>query len=146
MEPPIKILGRLVSLDVTKRRFTVEVDFFDPEKQEILETLLREQKQFSFSFWKPFRQTGTYSQLKKYYKLIHKLLEKLVVPATSEAVKAIDDEVKRRVFPCDNLELYGRSLPMLPSKSTMSLEDRSKMIQFLYDNYGVLLEDDLEIV
>ena len=142
MEQPERILGRIVSLDIPKRRVTIEVDFFDPDKQEMLEILLKEQKQFSFAFWKPFRNTKTYAQLKKYFKTIHQLLLKIGEYPDSEKVKALDDEIKKRVFNCDSLEFYSAKLPMLPSKSTMSWEDMSKMIQYIYDNYGVIIEDE----
>jgi hypothetical protein len=142
MEQPERILGRIVSLDIPKRRVTIEVDFFDPDKQEQLEILLKEQKQFSFAFWKPFRQTKTYAQLKKYYLTIHQLLIKIGEDPTSAKVKTLDDEFKKRVFNCDNLEFFSSSLPMLPSKATMSWEDMSKLIQYIYDNYEIVIEEN----
>jgi len=126
---PEKLLGHLVDLDIKRRRITIEIDFFDPEKQEILEILLKEKKSFSFAFWKPFRQSKSRQQLAKYYLTLHKLLLKIDEYPDSAKVKALDDEIKKRVFSCDSLEFYGKSLPLPPSKATMSMEEMSKMIQ-----------------
>lgn len=144
MEQPERMLGHIVSLDIPKRRVTIEVDFFDPDKQEILEGLLKSKEPFSFSFWKPFRESKTYAQLKKYYKLLHTLLQKLRIYPDSDKVKALDREVKKRVFNCEMLELFGQRVPLLPSKANMSWEDMSKMIQYIVVTYEVVLETENE--
>jgi hypothetical protein len=145
LEQPERLLGHLISFNAETRRITIELDFFDPEKQEMLELILKEKKSFAFAFWKPFRQSKSWGQLKKYYRALHKLLFKLGEYPDAEKVKALDDEFKKRVFNCDNLEFYGSRIPLLPSKSTMSWDDMCKMIQYVYDNYGVIIEDDMEI-
>jgi hypothetical protein len=145
MSQPERILGHIVNLDIVKRRVTIEVDFFDPDKQEILESFLKSKEHFSFSFWKPFRQSKSIQQLRKYYLCLHKLLNKLGIYPDSDKVKAIDSEIKKRVFNCETLELLGQTVPLLPSKADMSWEDMYKMIQYIYDNYGVLVEDEMEI-
>lgn len=140
-----KMLGKVVSLDSLTRKITIEVEFLDSEKLEMFETLLKDRSTFTFSFVKPFRQSKSYAQLKKYYLLLHKLLNKLGIYPDADKIKALDEEVKKRVFNCDVIEFYGQKLPLIPSKANMSHDDMSKMIQFMYDNYGVLLEDETEI-
>ena len=142
MEQPQKLLGRVVALDSIKRRVTIEVDFFDPDKQEMIETYLKSQEEITFGFWKPFRRMKSHAQLKKYYLLIHKLLNKLGVYPNSDAVKALDDEIKKRVFNCDIMEVFDKKIPLVPSKANMSVEEMNLMIKFIVDNYGIVLEEE----
>ena len=138
---PEKMLGKVVSLDIPNSRVTLEIDFFDPDKQEMLEGFLKSKELITFGFWKAFKQTKTYAQLKKYYKIIHTVLQKLGIYPDSEKVKALDDEIKKRVFNCETLELFDQKVPLLPSKANMSWEDMSKMIQYVSDAYSILLDD-----
>ena len=142
MEQPQKLMGRVVALDSVKRRVTIEVDFFDPDKQEMIETYLKTQEEITFGFFKPLRRMKSYAQLKKYYLLIHKLLSKLGVYPNSDAVKALDEEIKKRVFNCDVMEMFGQKIPLVPSKANMSIEDMNLMIKFIVDNYGIVLEEE----
>lgn len=145
MEQPQKLMGRVVALDSVKRRVTIEVDFFDPDKQEMIEAYLKSQEEITFGFWKPFRRTKTVGQLRKYYLLLHKLLNMLGIYPNSDAVKALDEEIKKRVFNCDVIEMFGQKVPLVPSKANMSVEDMNQMIKFIVDNYGIVLEDGLEV-
>jgi hypothetical protein len=62
----------------------------------MIETYLKTQEEITFGFWKPFRRMKSHAQLKKYYLLLHKLLTKLGVYPNSDAVKAVDEEIKKR--------------------------------------------------
>ena len=139
---PEKMLGKIVGLDIPNSRVTIEIDFFDPDKQEMLEGFLKSKELITFGFWKAFKSNKTYKQLKFYYKLIHIVLQALGIYPNADNVKAFDDEIKRRVFNCEILEIYDKKIPLLPSKSVMSIEDLNKMIKFIIDNYGSVIPEE----
>jgi hypothetical protein len=140
-----KMLGKLISVDSIKNRITIEVDFLDPEKLSYLENLLSAQDHFTFGFTKPFKTMKSRAQLAKYYVLLPKILTKLGIYPNADNIKALDDNIKDNVFTCSFLEIYDKKLPVRQSKANMSWEDMRKMIEYLYDNYGIIVNDAMEI-
>lgn len=142
MEQPERMLGHVVGLDIPKRRVTIEVDFFDPDKQDILENFLKSRDTFSFSFWKPFKASKTHAQLKCYFRWVHIILQKLGIYPDACAVKAFDYEIKTKVFPCESLEIHGDRLPMPKSKAVYSKEEMDYVLRWVKDTYGIILDTE----
>jgi len=140
-----KMLGKLISIDSVKNRITIEVDFFDPEKLSYLEALLSSQDHFTFGFAKAFKTTKSNAQLAKYHVLLAKILQKLGVYPNASNMKALDDNIKQNVFTCSFLEINDKKLPIQKSKANMSWEEMCRMIEYLYDNYGIVINDEMEI-
>ena len=135
-----RFLGRILRYDPTSNVLTIKVDFLTPEKQAVIESIISDNKSFSFSFRKPFRKQKTYEQLKKYYRLIALILQKLEIASDSENVKALDESIKRRAFDCQTLHIMDQEIPLLPSKAEMNVEEMSYLIQYVLENYGELFE------
>ena len=135
-----RFLGRILRYDPISNVLTIKVDFLTPEKQAVIESIISDNKSFSFSFRKPFRKQKTYEQLKKYYRLIALILQKLEIASDSENVKALDESIKRRAFDCQTLHIMDQEIPLLPSKAEMNAEEMSYLIQYVLENYGELFE------
>lgn len=136
-----RFIGKLVKFDPIKRHLTVRVDFLDPEKQEIIEKIIQEQNDISFNFSKPFRRLKTYAQLKTYYRDLSIILTKLDIDPISENVRALDEEIKKSIFPCQFLEVWGERIPLVPSKANMTTDQMSEMIRYVKEHYAKLLDE-----
>ena len=137
-----RFLGRILRYDPETNVLSIKVDFVTPEKQAVLEQIMKDNKSFSFSFRKPFRKQKTYEQLKKYFKMLSNILIKLDIASDAENVKAFDESVKRRAFDCQTLHIMDQEIPLLPSKAEMSVEEMMYLIQYVDENYGALLEEE----
>jgi hypothetical protein len=49
-----RFLGRILRYDPTLNVLTIKVDFLTPEKQAVIESIISDNKSFSFSFRKAF--------------------------------------------------------------------------------------------
>ena len=136
-----RFLGQIKSFNPSTRIMEIRVDFLVPDQQEIIENILKDQAPFSFWFGKPFRMSKTHAQLKKYYLMLGKILDKLEIFSSSENVKAFDLEIKKTAFPSQFIEIYDKRIPIIPSKANMSVDEMSNMIQIVDENYAQLLED-----
>jgi hypothetical protein len=137
-----RFLGSIKHFDPSKRLLTIQVDFMMPDQQEIIENILKDNQPFSFWFNKPFRQSKSYAQLKKYYLMLGKILDRLEVFQSVENIRAFDIEIKKTAFPSQFIEIFDKRIPVIPSKANMSLEEMSNMIQVVEENYGQLLEEE----
>jgi len=137
-----RFLGQIVGFDPNKKLLTIQIDFMMPDQQEIIENIIKEKRSFSFWFNKPFRQSKSWAQLKKYYLMLGKILDRLEVFQSAENIKAFDLEIKKTAFPSQFIEIYDKRIPVIPSKANMSVDEMSNMIQIVEDNYGKLLEDE----
>ena len=136
-----KFLAKAVYFNHEKNQLTLKLDFLMPEQLEIIEKLIIEKSNFSFSLGKPFRRLKTYAQLKKYYATINEILYKLNIIPTSEIVKAFDEEFKKTCFPASHIQICEQKIPIIKSKADMTVEELSFMIEQLYNVYGELLEE-----
>jgi hypothetical protein len=137
-----RFLGRILKYDPTNQILILKADFIDLEKQKTLELIFQEQKSFSFCFKKPYKKEKTWEQLKKYYKTLHTILNKLDIYPDADIVSAFDTEVKKQALSCKELIIYDKSVPLIPSKADMSSEELSYLIQYLYNTYGELLDEE----
>ena len=137
-----RFLGHIHRYDPIKQVIEIQVDFMTPEQLEIIENIMKDKFEFSFFFSKPFRRSKSYAQLKKYYLLLSKILTKLEVFPSSDNIKAFDLEIKKTVFPTQMIEVYNKKIPVIPSKSNMTVEEMSQMIEVVEESYGKILEDD----
>lgn len=140
----LKSLGKIISFDAINRRVTLEIDFFDVEKQEVIENLLATKERFSFSFSKPFRESKSYAQLKLYFRWLTKIIVKLGMYPTAAIVKAMDYVFKTQAFPCEHVEIGGSSIPTPKSKAVYSKEEMQHLIEWVDQTYGVVVHEELE--
>jgi hypothetical protein len=133
-----RFIGKALSYNPYKRELTLKVDFVTPEKQEVLEQLLKGQEEFTFNFTKPFVRKKTYKQLKAYYSLVDQLLKKMEIFPNSENQKAMDYHLKTSLISCKFLELGDSKVPIVPSKADMTLDQMNYLIERVLETYGSL--------
>ena len=139
-----RFLGNITKFDPVRQTMEIQLDFLSVEQQEIIENMLKEKSEFSFWFNKPFRRSKSYAQLKKYYLLLNTILKKLEVFPDADTIRAFDLEIKKTIFPTQTLEVYGTKIPVVPSKSNMSVEEMQHMIEVVQENYAPLLKEIIE--
>ena len=139
-----RFLGNITKFDPVRQTMEIQLDFLSVEQQEIIENMLKEKSEFSFWFNKPFRRSKSYAQLKRYYLLLNTILKKLEVFPDADTIRAFDIEIKKTIFPTQILEVYGAKIPVVPSKSTMSVEEMQHMIEVVQENYAPLLKEIIE--
>jgi hypothetical protein len=122
-----RFLGHILKYDPINQILIIKCDFLDTEKQKVLEGLA---------------QVKTYPQLKKYYKLLSSILVKLEIFPDSDTISAFDEEIKKHALSCQELIIYDKGIPIIPSKASMSVEEMSYLIQYVLDTYGDLISDE----
>jgi len=137
-----RFLGRIIKYDPITQILVLKCDFIDPDKQKILENIQQDKNSFSFCFKKPYRKEKTYEQLKKYYKTLSTILIKLEIFPESDVVKSFDESIKQTALSCAEMVIYDKTIPLVPSKANMSIDELSYLIQFLYNTYGELLNEE----
>jgi hypothetical protein len=137
-----RFLGHILKYDPINQILIIKCDFLDTEKQKVLEGLAQVKDLFSFCFKKPYRKEKTYPQLKKYYKLLSSILVKLEIFPDSDTISAFDEEIKKHALSCQELIIYDKGIPIIPSKASMSVEEMSYLIQYVLDTYGDLISDE----
>jgi len=140
-----KFLGKLIAYNVDRNTITLKCDFISPSKLKIMEELFVEAKDgkyVSFYFRSTQRIPKTYPQLKKYYQLIKDILKKLNIEPEADTIKTFDEEIKKNALRCESIVIYDKEIPIIPSKANMSIEELSKLIEYIYNVYGELLEEE----
>lgn len=136
-----KFLSKIIRFDPQTRYLTLRLDFLTPDKQEALENLIKDDAELNFCFNKAYRRSKTYPQLKCYYGMLNEILKKLDVFPDADTIRALDLEIKKNVFPAQFLELYTVKIPLVPSKSNMSVEELKLMIGYVKDTYAEILTE-----
>jgi hypothetical protein len=130
-------MGHIIDYDPNLETIIIKVDFLSIENQRILEDLFKNKSEFSFFFRKPFRQSKTYMQLRKYFRLLKQILRKQDIYPDSEVVRALDIEIKKSILPCKKLEFQGKIIPIVPTKSELDIEVMGYLIKEVMDRYDV---------
>lgn len=133
----IKYLCNLVRLNVDTDELTIKLKFLTPEKMEILENLIIDKSSLSFTFSKPNKTSKTYKQLKMYYRLLKLILQKREIDVTSQNIKALDLHIKKNLLQCEFVNLDESSIPIIPSKANLSLEEMKHLIENIIDLYDI---------
>lgn len=134
-----RFLGHILSYDCEKDIIILKADFLDMEKQEIIEQIAKEQTVFSFCFTRPFKKSKTYSQLKYYFKLLKQIVIGFGVTPSSEVIKSLDNEHKKRCFPAQNIDLGNQVIPVVKSKADMTFEEMQYLTEELKETYSEIL-------
>ena len=138
-----RFLGRILQYNSSTNILSLKVDFLDFDKQKALEEIFNDNKLMSFCFKKAYRKNKTYEQLKKYYKMINIILSKLDIYPDADIVKAFDEEVKKNAISYKSMIIHDKEIPLIPSKADMSTDELSNLIQYLYNTYGELLDEEV---
>ncbi|HPJ86732.1 MAG TPA: hypothetical protein PLU55_01325 [Candidatus Pacearchaeota archaeon] len=140
-----RFLGHILNYDCEKDIITIKVDFLDMEKQEIIEQIAKEKTIFSFCFSRPFRKSKAYYQLKYYFKLLKQIVIGFGVTPSSEVIKSLDNEHKKRCFPSQNIDLGNQVIPVVKSKADMTFEEMKYLTDELKDTYSeILIQEEFE--
>jgi hypothetical protein len=131
-----KFLGKIVN--IVDNTIVIKVDFLTEEKREILYDIYNQGKTFSFQFKKPYRENKTTQQIRTYFMLLGQILDKLDIPIDKDIINEFDKQILTTLFPCRYLEVFGQSIPIPPSKSSMSKEEMSLLISNILDAYSEL--------
>jgi hypothetical protein len=137
MQDAERCLGRIIDYDPKTDVIILKADFLEPDKQTIIEELYKNKTEFSFWFRKPFRKAKTYSQLKKYFRLLKEILIKAEIHPDSEVVKSLDVEMKKSCLPCKKLHIGEKEIAIVPSKADLDVDAMSYLIQEVIARYGV---------
>ena len=132
-------IGELLDFNPLNKNITIKCNFLTPENLNILEGVIKEQKKalkinFNFS---P-KKTKQYSQQKFYYWFLNQLLLKYGADLTSENLHTMDEEIRRQVFPCTEVEIDNRILKQPMRMHQLDYDQMQKIIETLKDRYAHL--------
>jgi len=138
-----KFLGKPVFFNKEKNILSIQFDFLTPNKLKVIEELFGEDKYISLSLKSTNRRPKTNAQLRKYFQLINDILKKLEIEPDADTVKTFDEEIKKNALRCESIIVYDKEIPIIPSKANMTVEELSRLIEYLYTVYGELLEEEI---
>lgn len=133
-----RFLGQIINYNPDKDIITIKTNFMTEEKKEILFDLFKSNKVFSFVFKKVYKEPKTAKQIRTYFMLINQILTKLDIVIDKYAVNALDNYIMENLWPCQMLNIFGKEIPCKPSKTDLSLEEFSLLIQTIIDTYTEL--------
>jgi len=133
-----KFLGKIISYNPDSDTLTIKLNFTTEDKKETLFDLFKSNKIFSFVIRKAYKETKSTAQIRTYFMLLGQILDKLDIPKDKDVIAEFDKQLLTTLFPCRFMEILGQSIPIPPSKSEMSKEDFSLLIQNILDTYSAL--------
>ena len=137
----IKLLGTIQNFSSSSNELTVKLGFLSPEKMEVIEELFTEKSLMSFSINKPRKASKTHKQLKMYHRVLKLILEKREIDVTSSNLKALDIHMKKSLLLCDVLILEDKTIPIVPSKANLSIEEMTTLIQRMIELYDIDIKE-----
>ena len=137
----IKLLGTIQNFSSSSNELTVKLGFLSPEKMEVIEELFTEKSLMSFSINKPRKASKTHKQLKMYHRVLKLILEKREIDVTSSNLKALDIHMKKSLLLCDTLILEDKTIPIVPSKANLSIEEMTTLIQRMIELYDIDIKE-----
>jgi DNA-binding GntR family transcriptional regulator len=137
MQDADRLLGHIIDYDPKTDVIMIKADFLEPDKQVLIEELFKNKSEFSFWFKKPFRKAKTYSQLRKYFRLLKEILIKSEIHPDAECIRTLDIEMKKSCLPCKKITIGDNERPIVPSKADLSVDDMSHLIQEVISRYGI---------
>ena len=137
----IKLLGTIQIFSSSSNELTVKLGFLSPEKMEVIEELFTEKSLMSFSINKPRKASKTHKQLKMYHRVLKLILEKREIDVTSSNLKALDIHMKKSLLLCDVLILEDKTIPIVPSKANLSIEEMTTLIQRMIELYDIDIKE-----
>lgn len=133
-----KFLGEIVSINPNNDIISIKPAFLTEEKKKILYEIYNLKKHFSFSFKKPYKESKTAKQIRTYFMLLGQILDKLDIPRDKDIMDEFDRQILTTLYPCRFINVLGQQIPVPPSKSEMSKEEMSILIQNILDSYKEL--------
>lgn len=140
----IKFLGKIISYDPLENILSLKLDFVTPNKEAVIEDIIKNKNSFTFWITKPFRREKSWEQLKTYFHILKKILVKEEFYPSSVHVKTLDEYIKRTCCECNYISFNDggeiKKIPLVPSKADMSVEELSELIQKIMDRYKIQLD------
>jgi hypothetical protein len=137
-----RFLGDIVYINPDNDIISIKPLFLTEEKKKTLYEIWNSKKSFSFAFRKPYKESKTTKQLRTYFMLLNQILDKLDIPRDKDIIDEFDRQILTTLYPCRFIGVLGQQIPVPPSKSEMSKEDMSILIQNILEAYKEL---DLKI-
>lgn len=136
----INSIGEIIKLDSYRKEITFNLNYISLEDLEFLENLFVNKINCKIKIKSCNKKSKTNAQLRLYYMLLGNILKNSKSEVTAKNLKALDEEIKKRVFPCDILEIEDSKIPLIPiSKANMDIGQVSMLIEYLYQHYSNLL-------
>jgi len=137
--------GKILDYNPYTQLITIKCDFANPENLLALEECVKEKKELKLLFKFSSKKGKQYFQQKFYYWFLKQLLIKYGADITSENVQSIDEDIRRNVFPCSEIEIDNRIIKQPKRMNQLSFEEMQKVIETLKDRYAHLGIDYSEI-
>lgn len=132
---------KIENFDYNTGKFSGQIDFISSYALEDMQEIFNEKKILKWSVKVLNKIPKTYEQLKKIHNLYQKILSFFEVPYTKKNEKALDTHLKRTLLNCDKVIIEGESIPLLPSKANMGVEEAADFIESIIGLYSKKIKD-----
>ena len=132
---------KIENFDYNTGKFSGQIDFISSYALEDMQEIFNEKKILKWSVKVLNKIPKTYEQLKKIHNLYQKILKFFEIPYTKNNENALDTQLKRTLLKCDSVVIAGESIPLLPSKEKMDIEEASQYIEAIINLYGKKIKD-----
>ena len=133
------VLADIIDFNPYLNTVTFKCSFLTPENIEIIENVIKEKKKsLKVSFDFSTRNTKQYFQQKFYYWFLKQILIKYGSDVNSENLHVMDEDIRRNVFPCSEIDVDGKILKQPMRMRQLSFDQMQQVIETLKDRYSHL--------